>query len=39
MPLSEADLEGLPDFVVAGARAAGAEKGAGGPVITLSLGR
>jgi peptidyl-dipeptidase Dcp len=36
MPLSEADLVGLPDFVVAAARAAGVEKGAGGPVVTLS---
>jgi peptidyl-dipeptidase Dcp len=36
MPLTEADLEGLPDFVVASARAAGDEKGAGGPVVTLS---
>ncbi len=36
MPLAEADLEGLPDFVVASARAAGAEKGAEGPVVTLS---
>ncbi len=36
MPLSEADLEGLPDFVVATARAAGAERGAKGPVVTLS---
>jgi peptidyl-dipeptidase Dcp len=36
MPLSEADLEGLPDFVIAAARAAGEEKGAGGPVVTLS---
>ncbi|ARE41260.1 Dipeptidyl carboxypeptidase Dcp [Rhodovulum sp. P5] len=36
MPLAEADLEGLPDFVVEGARAAGAEKGTEGPVITLS---
>ncbi|MCR8723999.1 M3 family metallopeptidase [Frigidibacter sp. ROC022] len=36
MELSEADLEGLPDFVVASARAAGAEKGAKGPVVTLS---
>lgn len=33
MPLTEADLEGLPDFVVASARAAGGE---GGPVVTLS---
>ena len=36
MELSEDDLEGLPDFVVASARAAGEEKGAGGPVVTLS---
>lgn len=36
MELDEGELEGLPDFVVASARAAGREKGAGGPVITLS---
>lgn len=36
MELSEDDLEGLPDFVVASARAAGEEKGAAGPVVTLS---
>jgi peptidyl-dipeptidase Dcp len=36
MPLGEGDLAGLPDFVIAAARAAGAEKGAGGPVVTLS---
>ncbi|MCD9148740.1 M3 family metallopeptidase [Pseudophaeobacter flagellatus] len=36
MELSEADLEGLPDFVVAATQAAGAEKGAPGPVVTLS---
>ena len=36
MPLSEDDLEGLPDFVVASARAAGEEKDAGGPIVTLS---
>ncbi len=35
MELSEADLEGLPEFVVASARAAGAEKGLGS-VVTLS---
>ena len=35
MDLSEDDLEGLPDFVVASARAAGAEKGRG-PVVTLN---
>ena len=36
MPLSEDDLTGLPDFVAAAARAAGEEKGAEGPVVTLS---
>lgn len=36
MELTEADLEGLPDFVVASARAAGIEKGVTGPAITLS---
>ena len=36
MPLSEDDLEGLPDFVIDAARTAGAEKDAGGPVVTLS---
>ncbi len=36
MKLEADDLQGLPDFVVATARAAGAEKEAGGPVITLS---
>jgi peptidyl-dipeptidase Dcp len=36
MELSEADLEGLPEFVVASAQAAGGEKGAAGPVVTLS---
>ncbi len=36
MPLAEADLEGLPDFVKATARAAGAERGQDGPVVTLS---
>lgn len=35
MPLAAEDLQGLPDFVVAGAVAAGAEK-AMGPVVTLS---
>ncbi|MCL4145085.1 UNVERIFIED_CONTAM: hypothetical protein GTU68_014806 [Idotea baltica] len=34
MPLD--DLTGLPDFVVDAARAAGEEKDAGGPVVTLS---
>ena len=36
MALAEEDLVGLPEFVVASAWAAGAEKGAGGPVVTLS---
>jgi peptidyl-dipeptidase Dcp len=36
MPLSEADLEGLPGFVIDAARAAGQEKGQDGPVVTLS---
>ncbi len=36
MQLSEADLEGLPEFVVASARAAGVEKGVPGPVVTLN---
>lgn len=36
MVLDEADLEGLPDFVVQSARAAGEEKGAAGPVVTLN---
>ncbi|MBY6201338.1 M3 family metallopeptidase [Maritalea mobilis] len=36
MELAEEDLEGLPDFVVSAARAAGEEKGANGPVVTLS---
>ena len=36
MTLSTDDLIGLPDFVVATAKAAGAEKDAGGPVVTLS---
>jgi peptidyl-dipeptidase Dcp len=36
MKLEEADLEGLPEFVIDAARNAGAEKDAGGPVITLS---
>jgi peptidyl-dipeptidase Dcp len=34
--LAEEDLIGLPDFVVDAARAAGGEKGADGPVVTLS---
>ena len=36
MALAEADLAGLPDFVVESARAAGAARSAGGPVVTLS---
>ncbi|SLN45368.1 Peptidyl-dipeptidase dcp [Pseudoruegeria aquimaris] len=36
MELSEADLEGLPDFVLAAARAAAQERGIEGHVITLS---
>ncbi|MGV8987737.1 MAG: M3 family metallopeptidase [Cypionkella sp.] len=36
MPLDESDLVGLPEFVVSAARAAGEEKGSGGPVVTLS---
>ncbi len=36
MELSETDLEGLPDFVVQAARTAGQDKGAMGPVVTLS---
>ncbi len=36
MELEEGDLEGLPNFVVDAARAAGVEKGADGPVVTLS---
>ncbi|WP_299737790.1 M3 family metallopeptidase [uncultured Roseobacter sp.] len=36
MPLGEDDLDGLPEFVVSAARAAGDEKDADGPVVTLS---
>ncbi|NRB02801.1 MAG: M3 family metallopeptidase [Rhodobacteraceae bacterium] len=36
MPLAEEDLEGLPEFVISAARAAGEEKAADGPVVTLS---
>ncbi|THD84879.1 M3 family peptidase [Aliigemmobacter aestuarii] len=36
MPLAKADLEGLPDFVIEAARAAGEDKGAPGPVVTLN---
>ncbi len=35
-PMSEEDLEGLPDFVVVSARAAGEERGQPGPIMTLS---
>jgi peptidyl-dipeptidase Dcp len=36
LPLAETDLDGLPDFVRAGARQAAAERGMDGYVITLS---
>ncbi|WP_424939196.1 M3 family metallopeptidase [Aliiroseovarius sp. S253] len=36
MPLGADDLEGLPDFVLDAARAAGAEKEVDGPAVTLS---
>jgi len=36
MELGEGDLDGLPDWLVAAARDAGAERGRAGPVITLS---
>jgi peptidyl-dipeptidase Dcp len=36
MQIAEADLEGLPDFVISSARAAGAERDLSGPVITLN---
>jgi len=36
MPLSEADLEGLPDFVIRAARTAGEDQGADGPIVPLS---
>ncbi|MGB3315836.1 MAG: M3 family metallopeptidase [Albidovulum sp.] len=36
MELTEYELEGLPDFLIAAARAAGAEKGLQAPVITTS---
>ncbi|WP_444454381.1 M3 family metallopeptidase [Rhodobacter capsulatus] len=35
-PLAEDELEGLPDFVVAAAKAAGAERGQEVPVLTLN---
>ena len=36
MPLADADLAGLPDFVIAAARAAGGDHDVDGPVVTLS---
>lgn len=36
MELAEADLKGLPEFVVAAARAAGGERGKSGPIVTLN---
>ncbi|MFT5743816.1 MAG: peptidyl-dipeptidase Dcp [Paracoccaceae bacterium] len=36
MPLSDADLADLPDFVIAAARAAGKDHDVDGPVVTLS---
>ncbi len=36
MPLAEADLEGLPDFVIASAKAAAKERGQDGHVLTLN---
>lgn len=36
MVLAEDDLAGLPDFVIAAARAAGVERGQNGPVVTLN---
>ena len=36
MTLGEDDLEGLPQFVIDTARAAGEERGADGPIVTLS---
>ncbi len=36
MTLADDGLSGLPDFVIAAAKAAGQEKEAGGPVVTLS---
>ena len=36
MELGEDDLDGLPEFVISAARAAGEEKEASGPVVTLS---
>ncbi|MCG7573441.1 M3 family metallopeptidase [Phaeobacter sp. CNT1-3] len=34
MELSEEDLDGLPDFAISAMRAAGAEKGVSGPIVT-----
>ncbi|MGL4310313.1 MAG: M3 family metallopeptidase [Paracoccaceae bacterium] len=36
LPLTQADLEGLPDFVIAAAKAAGEERGQDGHVLTLN---
>jgi peptidyl-dipeptidase Dcp len=36
LPLGEGDLDGLPQSLIDAMRAAGAEKGADGPVVTLS---
>ena len=36
MPLADVDLAGLPDFVIAAARAAGKDHDVDGPVVTLS---
>jgi peptidyl-dipeptidase Dcp len=36
MELTEDDLEGLPEFAIDAARAAGKEKGLAGPIVTLS---
>ncbi|SLN14215.1 Peptidyl-dipeptidase dcp [Roseivivax jejudonensis] len=36
LTLAETDLDGLPDWLIASARAAGEERGADGPVVTLS---
>lgn len=36
MDLAPGDLEGLPDFLIAAARAAGVERGRPGPVVTLN---
>ena len=36
MPLAEADMEGLPEFLISAAKAAAKEKGQDGAIITLS---